>query len=173
MHISVSVTISVMVLIQRWMQECSWYMVILITDLITGATLGLASMETLWWLEDNFHVFQVVFTNDRYAVSHSVNSQNIERVSRIQLSSNLMERYIYVSRHKDQPQLQKRTKEKLTHQLVVQVIVLQIQKTDDKCFLCERPVGYECLHNAFTYIMMLMQYTTNSIIVCSTYFRKI
>ena len=44
---------------------------------------------------------------------------------------------------------------------------------DDKCFLCERPVGYECLHNVSTCIMMLMPCTTNNVVVYSTHYRKI
>ena len=45
-------------------------------------------------------------------------------------------------------QLQKRTKEKTTHHLVVCTCSSHgsIDHKDNKRFLCERPVGYECLH---------------------------
>ena len=47
-----------------------------------------------------------------------------------------------------------------------------IDRKDDKCFLCERPVGYKCLHNASTYIRMLVPCTMNSVVVRTTHFRR-
>ena len=53
-------------------------------------------------------------------------------------------------------QLQKRTKEKIRSSVNCAHVALWITCKDDKCFLCERPVGYECLHIiASAYIMML------------------
>ena len=85
------------------MQECSRYRVISITNPIISATLaGINenSLMTFPCIPSGFH--KII----RHAGSHSVNSQNIKRVTQI-LGSKLAATSwidIYLSRHKDQPQ---------------------------------------------------------------------
>ena len=69
-------------------------------------------------------------------------------------------------------QLQKRAKEK---NLLISLLCTHgsMDHKDDKCFFCERLVGYECLHSASTYIVMLIPYTISNIVVHSLHQRDV